>query len=95
QTFNVSVDSEVAVKAVDEFIGAYNTLKEQLDTLSNPTSGMLASDSNIRSVEQQLQRMFTNDLGGSTEIQSLMELGITFNRFGEMEKSATGIGTLT
>ncbi|MFP3454590.1 flagellar filament capping protein FliD, partial [Bacillus sp. SIMBA_154] len=37
QTFNVSVDSEVAVKAVDEFIGAYNTLKEQLDTLSNPT----------------------------------------------------------
>ncbi|MFP3637177.1 flagellar filament capping protein FliD, partial [Bacillus sp. SIMBA_033] len=64
QTFNVSVDSEVAVKAVDEFIGAYNTLKEQLDTLSNPTSGMLASDSNIRSVEQQLQRMFTNDLGG-------------------------------
>lgn len=94
QTFNVSVDSEVAVKAVDEFIGAYNTLKEQLDTLSNPTSGMLASDSNIRSVEQQLQRMFTNDLGGSTEIQSLMDLGITFNRFGEMEKSATGIGTL-
>jgi flagellar hook-associated protein 2 len=55
---------------------------------------MLASDSNIRSVEQQLQRMFTNDLGGSTEIQSLMDLGITFNRFGEMEKSATGIGTL-
>lgn len=94
QTFNVEVNSEVAVAAVDEFITAYNSLKEQLDTLSNPSGGMLASDSNIRSVEQQLQRMFTNDLGGSTQIQSLMDLGITFNRDGVMEKSSTKIGTL-
>lgn len=93
QTFNVEVDPDVAVDAVDDFIAAYNTLKEQLDTLSDPSSGMLASDSNIRSVEQQLQRMFTNDLGGSTELQSLMDLGITFNRYGEMEKSTAAIGT--
>tara|TARA_R110000744_G_scaffold371531_1_gene482593 strand:- start:349 stop:792 length:444 start_codon:yes stop_codon:yes gene_type:complete len=38
--------------------------------------------------------MFTNDIGGDSEIQSLIDLGITFNRDGEMEKSTTGIGSL-
>ncbi|WP_350585732.1 flagellar filament capping protein FliD [Pseudoalteromonas sp. RB2-MNA-CIBAN-0110] len=94
QEFSVSVDEGVVKEGLQEFVDAYNVLKGQLDTVSNASSGSLASDSTVRTVEQQLQRMFTNDLGGTTEIQSLLEIGINFNREGEMEISTLGIGTL-
>jgi flagellar hook-associated protein 2 len=94
QEFSVSVDQEVVKETLNEFVDAYNTLKSKLDSLSDSSSGALASDSTVRTMEQQLQRMFTNELGGATEIQSLMEIGITFNREGEMEISSLGIGTM-
>jgi flagellar hook-associated protein 2 len=94
QEFSVSVDQDVVKETLNEFVDAYNTLKGKLDSLSNSSSGSLASDSTVRTMEQQLQRMFTNELGGATEIQSLIEIGITFNREGEMEISSSGIGTM-
>jgi len=94
QEFKVEVDSDVINENIQQFVDAYNELQGQLDTLSNPSSGLLASDSTVRNVEQQLQRLFTNDLGGQTQIQSLLELGFSFNRDGELEVSTTGIGSL-
>lgn len=94
QDFTVEIDTGAALEAVESFVKAYNTLKGSLDTLSDASSGYLASDSTIRTVEQQLQRMFSGELQSDTEIQSLMELGITFTQDGEMEISSTGIGTL-
>ena len=94
QEFSVSVDQDVVKETLNEFVDAYNTLKGQLDSLSNSSSGSLASDSTVRTMEQQLQRMFTNELGGTTDIQSLMEIGISFNREGEMELSSIGIGSM-
>jgi flagellar hook-associated protein 2 len=94
QEFKVEVDSDVINENVQQFVDAYNELQGQLDTLSNPSSGLLASDSTVRNVEQQLQRLFTNDLGGQTQIQSLLELGFSFNRDGELEVSSIGIGSL-
>lgn len=94
QEFSVSVDEDIVKETLTEFVDAYNSLKGTLDSLSNSSSGLLASDSTIRTMEQQLQRMFTNELGGTTDIQSLMEIGVSFNREGEMEISSIGIGSL-
>ncbi len=94
QEFSVSVDEDIVKETLTEFVEAYNSLKGTLDSLSNSSSGLLASDSTIRTMEQQLQRMFTNELGGTTDIQSLMEIGVSFNREGEMEISSLGIGSL-
>ncbi|BBW92228.1 flagellar hook-associated protein 2 [Pseudoalteromonas sp. PS1M3] len=94
QEFSVSVDEDIVKETLTEFVDAYNSLKGTLDSLSNSSSGLLASDSTIRTMEQQLQRMFTNELGGTTDIQSLMEIGVSFNREGEMEISSLGIGSL-
>jgi len=94
QEFSVSVDEDIVKETLTEFVDAYNSLKGTLDSLSNSSSGLLASDSTIRTMEQQLQRIFTNELGGTTDIQSLMEIGISFNREGEMEISSLGIGSL-
>lgn len=94
QEFSVSVDEDIVKETLTEFVDAYNSLKGTLDSLSNSSSGLLASDSTIRTMEQQLQRMFTNELGGTTDIQSLMEIGVSFNREGEMDISSIGIGSL-
>lgn len=94
QEFSVSVDEDIVKETLAEFVDAYNSLKGTLDSLSNSSSGLLSSDSTIRTMEQQLQRMFTNELGGTTDIQSLMEIGVSFNREGEMEISSLGIGSL-
>ena len=94
QEFSVSVDEDVVKETLTEFVDAYNSLKGTLDSLSNSSSGLLASDSTVRTMEQQLQRMFTNELGGATEIQSLMEIGVSFNREGEMEISSLGLGSM-
>lgn len=95
ETVNITVDESKVRDQINAFVEAYNTLHDQLSGLSDPESGLLAADGSIRIVEQQLQRMFTQDVSATnTNIKSLYDMGISFNRDGKMEISSISIGTL-
>ncbi|ATC98053.1 MAG: flagellar filament capping protein FliD [Pseudomonadota bacterium] len=94
ETVTIGVDQSEAKEKLKGFVDAYNELKSQLDGLSDPENGLLAADGSIRIVEQQLQRMFTGEISGTnTNVKSLYDLGITFDREGKMEISSIALGT--
>lgn len=83
-TSNVSIDSDpsVAQTAMDAFVKAYNTLKDQLASLS--ASG--ASGSVLRNVDSQLRGVLNTSLSGLGSYSYISELGITSNAdTGKME----------
>ncbi|WP_077286322.1 flagellar filament capping protein FliD [Cognaticolwellia aestuarii] len=95
-TLNISQNTEIATDLVNEFVAAYNTLSDSLDVLSSPKFGKLAFDSDLRSMKGQLNDILTNSVtsmaGGN--VQSLIDIGVGFNKLGKLEISTVGIGTL-
>jgi len=72
---SIERDSSVAKGAVESFVEAYNSLKEQLSKLR--ASG--ASGSVLRGVESQLRRVLNNGLSGLGDYSYISELGVTTN----------------
>ena len=81
---------------MNEFVAAFNTLSDSLDALASPKFGKLAFDSDLRSMKGQLNDILTNSVtsmaGG--DVKSLIDIGVGFNKFGKLEISTVGIGTL-
>lgn len=95
-TLNISQNTEIATDLVNEFVAAFNTLSDSLDALASPKFGKLAFDSDLRSMKGQLNDILTNSVtsmaGG--DVKSLIDIGVGFNKFGKLEISTVGIGTL-
>lgn len=94
-TLGISQNTEVATELVNEFVTAFNTLADSMDVLASPKFGKLAFDSDLRSIKGQLNDILTNSVSGlSGDIQSLNDIGVAFDKYGKLEISTVGIGTL-
>ncbi len=95
-TLDISQNTEVATDLVNEFVTSFNALSDSMDALASPKFGKLAFDSDLRSMKGQLNDILTNSVASMAggDVKSLNDIGIGFNKFGKLEISAVGIGTL-
>ncbi|SEK49732.1 flagellar hook-associated protein 2 [Colwellia chukchiensis] len=94
-TLDISQNNQVAIDLVNEFVNSFNALADSMDVLASPKFGKLAFDSDLRAMKGQLSNILSNTVGSMTgDIQSLSDIGVSFDKFGKLEISAVGIGTL-
>ncbi|WP_206484823.1 flagellar filament capping protein FliD [Thalassotalea sp. G2M2-11] len=94
-TLTIAQDEENGKNLITEFVDGYNALVNTMTSLSNPESGALAFDPNIRQMKQQLNSIISDTVSGlSGSIDSLDDIGITVTKSGLLEVSSFGIGTL-
>ena len=95
-TLDISQNTEIATDLVNDFVTSFNALSDSMDALASPKFGKLAFDSDLRSMKGQLNDILTNSVASMAggDIKSLNDIGVGFNKFGKLEISAVGIGTL-
>lgn len=76
-------------QAVTDFVDTYNALKAQLDELTKPASGTTAagplrSDTGVRQLRQQLQRLTSTTLASGGTYSTLAEIGVATQRDGSL-----------
>lgn len=86
-TLSIAPDTATASKAISDFVGAYNTVVQSINTQfsydsSTGKSGPLGSDSSLQMVQQSLLSDATYAVSGSN--YSLSSLGITTNEDGTL-----------
>ncbi len=93
---DISQDQEVAKELVTEFVSAFNVLSDSMKGLGSAKFGKLAFDSDLRTMKNQLSNILTNTVSGMTgDITSLNDIGVSFDRYGKLEISSVGTGTLS
>ncbi len=95
QTATVSVSGNAAsiATALQTIVGTYNALSSSMAALTAPATGALIGSQEIRSV-QNLMRGFAF-YKGTGSIGSLMDLGVSVDKFGVMSIDATKISAMT
>lgn len=87
-TVTVSQDADAAVKAVKEFVDAYNAAMDYLRTVTrvDPTGanrGPLSGDGGLRRIESSLRSVLTSPADGLTgTYTSLLDVGLSFGAVG-------------
>jgi flagellar hook-associated protein 2 len=81
---NVSRDTDSVTESVQAFVDAFNELKTTFDSLAGE-GDELEADSTLRSIENQVQRIFnTVPSGLTTGFSYLSEVGVSFQRDGTL-----------
>lgn len=94
-TLDISQNHEVASQLIHDFVDGYNALAENMLGLGAPKAGRLAFDPDLRSMKGQLNDILINSVSGlSGGIDKLSDIGVTVDRYGKLEISPIGIGTL-
>lgn len=88
-TINVQPDTAKAAQAVNSFVSSYNKIIGDINTQfqydsNTKTAGVLAGDSTLRILQQQLLSDVSAGVSGGNSIQSLGDLGVTLNDDGTM-----------
>ena len=85
---SVAQDTENGSSLIDEFIGGYNSLVDDLTGLGASKQGRLAFDPNVRQVKRELADIAIQAVSGlSGSLSSLTDIGLELNRDGRLEKS--------
>lgn len=94
-TLDISQNQAVANGLIQEFVDGYNALAENMLGLGAPKAGRLAFDPDLRSMKSQLNDILINSVSGmSGSINSLSDIGVSVDRYGKLEISSVGIGSL-
>lgn len=94
-TLDISQNQAVASELIQEFVDGYNALAENMLGLGAPKAGRLAFDPDLRSMKSQLNDILINSVSGmSGSIDSLSDIGVSVDRYGKLEISSVGIGSL-
>lgn len=81
-SLSITRDDTVATQAIEDFVTAYNSLQDTIQTLTaydvaNQTSSALTGDSLARRVQTELRSALNTASGGGTNPLSLSQIGIT------------------
>lgn len=87
-TLTVGSDKQAVKDKIMEFVTGYNSLRETISSLnsvgeSSSNSGLLVSDSTLRSIDSTIRRTVSNSMGGSN--LGLAEIGITLDERGQFK----------
>ena len=96
QSVNLSVSKSVSDvrKSIEEFVSAYNKLQGFINGQTNfdensGSAGSLLGDALTRTVQSQIRSVLGSQVNEAGDISSLTQLGITTNRSGLLEISAS------
>ena len=90
---NVTKSSDDLVDSVKSFVESYNTLRGDLDNLTDfdadsQSTGLLFGTNEALRVDTELSRLITNRYSGLGSFQSLQEIGISVDENGKLELNA-------
>lgn len=77
-TIGRNASTENIRQNIDDFINAFNTLRNEVADARSTTRG----DFSMRRLEQQLGALISSDVNGAAQINSLSDIGISTNRDG-------------
>jgi flagellar hook-associated protein 2 len=88
-TISVGQDAETVKTSVDNFVKAYNELKQTISKMTayDPTSktgGPLVGDSGARSVLNQIRGALTQAVSGAGNLSLLSDIGVAFQKDGTL-----------
>ncbi|GLS06063.1 hypothetical protein GCM10007860_32290 [Chitiniphilus shinanonensis] len=88
-TLNITRDTSGVKKSVQDFVDSYNAFVKSVSDLTfynedDKSSGVLNGDSMVRSVQNTLRATLNQALGAGSHYQSLSEVGISFDKNGNM-----------
>jgi flagellar hook-associated protein 2 len=97
ETVSLGVESDVETikKSVNGFVDAYNKLNTSLrsltfiDTNNSSNNGRLVGDSAIRNMAFKIRSMMTSTVATGTSINSLTQIGVSFQRDGTLALDST------
>jgi flagellar hook-associated protein 2 len=93
-TVTLSTDRSKLASALQDFIGNFNTVSDQVNAQVGASAGLLSGDFLVREVQNRL-RSLTSYFGGSGSIGNLGDLGIEFNNSGVAEFNSGAFDALT
>lgn len=82
-TVTVAPDASASSSALSALVTAYNSALSELNTNHGTAGGALTGQSVLLQLQQQLQSL-TEYSSGSGDVQSLADLGVTFNSSGQL-----------
>lgn len=88
-TITVGQDSETVKTSVDNFVKAYNDLRQTISKMTayDPTSktgGPLVGDAGARSVLNQIRGVLTQSVSGAGTLSLLSDIGVSFQKDGTL-----------
>jgi flagellar hook-associated protein 2 len=97
-TLQAASDTDGTTAAIHNFVTAYNSSISAINSqfrfdTGTKTSGVLAADTMVRDLQQQLLTVATNTVAGAGSISSLPQLGITMNDDGTLKLDNTKLAS--
>ncbi len=94
----VATNQDKIKESVTAFVDAYNKLNDTLRSLTKydetgKASGVLLGDATARSVINQIKTVMTNTITSSGTINSLSQVGVSFQRDGKLALDATKLAS--
>ncbi|HWY47358.1 MAG TPA: flagellar filament capping protein FliD [Bryobacteraceae bacterium] len=93
-TVTVSANTSALSNALNSFVSDYNAVFAELQKQHGQSSGPLAGDSTVLTMENSL-RQLVNYTGGSGSINTLAQLGIQFTQQGTLSFDSTALSGLS
>ncbi len=97
---NVATDTNTVQTSVQNFVNAYNTLNTTLKNLTNYDSagngannGPLIGDPTTRAIQFQIKSVFTRAINDGNNIDSLNQIGVTFQNDGTLGLDTTKLSS--
>ena len=92
-TLTLSTQRASLATALDGFARGYNAAVDALGAQIGPAAGLLSGDFTVREIQKALREIASHS--GSGAIDSLSDLGLTFDKNGRISIDATVLGTLS
>jgi flagellar hook-associated protein 2 len=84
-TLSLASDSSQLSDALQTFVGAYNSLVDQVDQQIGPAAGPLGGNGLIQNITSDMQQLATYwNTGPTSSIHSLSDVGVTFDTTGHL-----------
>jgi len=94
-TVTLAGDASPVTSALQKIVSAYNTLSTGISTLTASSSGALTGNQVVRSVENLMRQFAFYQGSGTGGIGSLMDLGISLDKTGQMSLDTTVLSGMT
>lgn len=95
-TVTVTGNESTVATALQNIATAYNALASEISTLTAQSSGVLAGNQVVRSVQSLMRQFaFYQGSGGTGTINSLMDLGVSVDKTGQMSVDTSVLSGMT
>jgi flagellar hook-associated protein 2 len=76
-TIDVGRDSQPLKDKITDMVGKFNEVLRNIDELTDPKSGKMKADNNLKRFRSKLRQAITSSVAGLTRYQSLPDIGIS------------------